>query len=71
LCNEKLFSFTQKRDGIAIYVAHLIHRESKAIIKVVGDGLTLASFPDEETLQSIEKYIAQRWPHNQLFTHPR
>ena len=55
----------------ALYLANLIHRDCKAVMKVVRYGLTIASFPDEETVQRIERYIAQRWPHNQLFTKPR
>ena len=55
----------------ALYLANLIHKDSHAVIKVVRYGLTIASFPDEETVQRIERHIAQRWPHNQLFTKPR
>jgi len=55
----------------ALYLAALIHKDSKAIIKVVRFGLTIACFPDEATVTGIERYIARRWPHNQLFTKPR
>ena len=55
----------------AVWLAGLIHRETKAVIKVVRYGLTIASFPDKDTVQGVEKYIAKRWPHHQLFTKPR
>ena len=55
----------------ALYLANLIHRDSKAVIKVVRYGLTIASFPNNETVERIEQLIKSRWPHNQLFTKPR
>jgi len=55
----------------ALYLANLIHRDSKAVIKVMRYGLTIASFPDMQTVQWVEQQIAERWPHRQLFTHPR
>ena len=55
----------------AIYLANLIHKDSKAVIKVVRYGNTLASFPEKETVEGLERYIARRWPHNQLFNKPR
>ena len=54
-----------------LYLAGLIHKDSQAVIKVVRYGLIIASFPNEETVQRIERYIAKRWPHNQMFTKPR
>ena len=55
----------------ALYVANLIHTDSKAVIKVVRHGLTIASFPDEKTVQRVEQQITREWPHNQLFIRPR
>ena len=55
----------------ALYLAHLIHKDSKAVIKVVRYGLTTACFPDEQTVKRVEQQIAQNWPHRQLFMHPR
>ena len=53
------------------HLAHLIHKDSKAVIKVVRYGLTIASFPDAQTVQRVEQQIAREWPQNQLFTKPR
>ncbi len=58
-------------EAYALYLAGLIHNDSHAVIKVVRYGLTIASFPNEETVQRIERYISQCWPHNQMFTKPR
>lgn len=48
----------------AIYVANLIHKDSKAVIKVVRYGITIAAFPDEKTVERIEKFIARQQPEN-------
>jgi len=45
-------------EAYALYLAGLIHKDSRAVIKVVRYGLTIASLPDEETVQRIERYIA-------------
>jgi hypothetical protein len=55
----------------ALYLAGLIHRNTKSVLKVVRYGLTIACFPDEKTVSQVEQQIAERWPHQQLFTHPR
>ena len=44
----------------ALYVANLIHKDSRSVIKVVRYGLTLACFPDEKTVQRVEKQIARQ-----------
>jgi hypothetical protein len=44
----------------ALYVANLIHKDSHSVIKVVWYGLTLACFPDEKTVQRVEKQIARQ-----------
>ncbi len=45
-------------EEFALYVANLIHKDSQAVIKVVGNGKTLASFPDVQTVAHIERQIA-------------
>lgn len=46
----------------AIYVAHLIHKDSKAVIKVVRYGITIAAFPDAKTAERIEQFIKRQQP---------
>jgi hypothetical protein len=41
----------------AIYLANLIHVDSRAVIKVVY-GTTLACFPNKETVDQVERQIA-------------
>jgi hypothetical protein len=53
---EPLQAYSQE---YALYVANLIHQDSKAVIKVVRFGLNIACFPDKETVEMIERYIAQ------------
>ena len=55
----------------ALYVANLIHKDTYSVIKVVRYGLTIASFPNEQTVQRVEQQITREWPHRQLFTRPR
>ena len=43
-------------EEFALYIANLIHQDSRAVIKVVSDGRTLASFPDEQTVQGVERH---------------
>jgi len=54
---EPLQADTQE---FALYVANLIHNDSRGVIKVVHSGLTLASFPDEKTVQLVERQIAKQ-----------
>ncbi len=42
----------------ALYVANLIHNDSRAVIKVVRYGITIASFPDKQTVDRVERVIA-------------
>ena len=44
----------------ALYVANLIHNDSHAVIKVVRYGIPLACFPDEKTVQLVERQIARQ-----------
>ena len=43
----------------AIYLANLIHVDSRAVIKVVY-GTTLACFPNKETVDRVERQIARQ-----------
>ena len=54
---EPVQAYTQE---YALYVANLIHKDSKAVIKVVRFGITLACFPDEKTVERIEQFIARQ-----------
>jgi hypothetical protein len=55
----------------ALYLANLIHKDTRSVVKVVRYGLTTACFPDEKTVSRVEQPISREWPHNQLFTNPR
>ena len=57
LWNEPLQADTLE---FALYVANLIHIDSRAVIKVVHDGITQACFPDEKTVQLVERQIAKQ-----------
>lgn len=54
---ESLQAFTEDD---ALYTANLIHRDSKAVIKVVRYGLNLACFPDEHTVELCERQLAHQ-----------
>ena len=47
-------------EEFALYVANLIHKDSQAVVKVVREGITLASFPDEKTVEFFEQQIAKQ-----------
>ena len=44
----------------ALYVANLIHRDSKAVIKVVRYGLNFQCFPDAHAVELVERQIAKQ-----------
>lgn len=44
----------------ALYVANLIHNDSRAVIKVVRFGIALASFPNKETVERVDRQIARQ-----------
>lgn len=44
----------------AIYIANLIHKECRAVIKVVLDGKTIAAFPDKRTVEQAEEQSAKK-----------
>jgi hypothetical protein len=54
---EPVQCFTQQD---ALYVANLIHRDSRAVIKVVRYGLNIQCFPDEHAVALVERQIAQQ-----------
>ena len=57
LWKEPLQAVTQE---FALYVANLIHNDSQAVIKVVHNGITLACFPDRNTVTRVERQIAKQ-----------
>jgi hypothetical protein len=56
--NESVQCFTEQW---AVYVAGLMHQDSRSVIKVVRFRLNLACFPDEHAIELVEKQIAQQW----------
>jgi hypothetical protein len=54
---EPLQAYTQE---YALYVANLIHKDSRAVIKVVHNDINLACFPDEKTVERVERQIAKQ-----------
>ena len=44
----------------ALYIANLMHRDSKAVIKVVRYGINLQCFPDAHAVELVEKQIAKQ-----------
>lgn len=44
----------------ALYIANLTHADSRAVIKVVRYGITLASFPNKETVERVERQVARQ-----------
>jgi hypothetical protein len=45
----------------ALYIANLMHQDSKAVIKVVRYGLNLLCLPDVHAVELVEKQIAGQW----------
>jgi len=56
--NEPMQCFTEQW---AIYVAGLMHQDSRSVIKVVRNSNNLACFPDEHAVELVERQIAQQW----------
>jgi hypothetical protein len=54
---EAFQAYNQEYD---LYAANLIHQDSRAVIKVVRYGINLACFPDEKTIQLVERQIAKQ-----------
>ena len=60
---EPLQAYTQE---YALYVANLIHQDTKSVIKVVRYGLNVTCFPDPETVERIERHITKHEEHHPL-----
>ena len=43
----------------AVYVAGLIHKDTRAVIKVVRYGLNIACFPDAHAVELVERQLAR------------
>ena len=43
----------------ALYTANLIHRDTRAVIKVTRYGLNIQCFPEEYTVELVERQIAR------------
>jgi len=44
----------------ALYIANLMHQDSRVVIKVVRYGLNLACFPDAHAVELVEKQISRQ-----------
>ena len=44
----------------ALYVANLIHQDSRSVIKVVRYSLNIACFPDKHAVELVERQIARQ-----------
>ena len=54
---EPLQAYTQE---YALYVANLIHQDTRSVIKVVRYGLNILCFPDEHAVELVERQIAKQ-----------
>ena len=55
----------------ALYIANLIHRDTRAVIKVVRYGLNIQCWPDAHAVELVERQIArqkQRRENEELLT---
>lgn len=43
----------------ALYLANLIHQDTRSVIKVVRYGLNIACYPDDHTVKLVEQQIAR------------
>ncbi len=44
----------------ALYVANLIHQDSRSVMKVVRYGLNIACFPDAHAVELVERQIVRQ-----------
>jgi hypothetical protein len=44
----------------ALYIANLIHQDSRSVIKVECDGLRILCLPDAHAVEQVEKQLAQQ-----------
>jgi hypothetical protein len=56
--NEPIQAYTEQW---AVYVAGLMHRDSRSVIKVVRFRLNILCLPDEHAVELVERQIAQQW----------
>jgi hypothetical protein len=54
---EPLQAYTEH---YAIYVVGLIHKDTRAMIKVVRGGLNISCFPDAHAVELVERQIARQ-----------
>lgn len=54
---EPVQAYTQQ---YALYVANLIHQDTRSVIKVVRYGLNIQCYPNAYAVELVEKQIAQR-----------
>ncbi len=47
----------------ALYVANLIHQDTRSVIKVVRYGLNIQCYPDAHVVELVEKQIARQRDH--------
>ena len=52
--------FQTYTEHYTVYIADLIHKDTRAVIKVVRYGLTIACFPDARTVELGERQIARQ-----------
>ncbi len=57
---EPVQAYTQE---YALYVAGLIHNDTRSVIKVVRYGLTIQWYPDAHAVELVEKQIARQREH--------
>jgi hypothetical protein len=53
---EPLQAYTEH---YAVYAAGLIHKDTRAVIKVVRYGLNIACFPDAHAVELVKRQIAR------------
>ncbi len=44
----------------ALYVANLIHQDTRSVIKVVRDGLTIACYPNAYAVELVERQLVRQ-----------
>jgi hypothetical protein len=46
--------------GIRLYIANLIHQDTRSVVKVVRYGNTIACYPDAHTVELVERQITRQ-----------
>lgn len=57
---EPVQAYTQE---YALYVANLIHQDSRSVIKVVRYGLNIQCYPNAHAVELVEKQLARQKEH--------